>query len=66
MQLTEAQLRSILAGLQKVMEGPGFGTVELVVEKQRIVRIRTTVDEWIDRPGPGGAVRPARDPGKIP
>jgi hypothetical protein len=50
MQLTEAQLRNIIAGLEKVVDGPGFGTLEIVVEKHRVVRIRTTVEQWIDRP----------------
>lgn len=49
MQLTDTQLRTILAGLEKIIAGPGFGTLELVVEKRRLIRIRTTVDEWIDR-----------------
>lgn len=52
MQLTDQQLRSILAGLAKVVDGPGFGILEIVIEKRRVVRIRTTVEEWIDRPQP--------------
>jgi hypothetical protein len=64
MTITEPQLRSILAGLEKVMTGPGFGTVELVIEKGRIVRIRTTVDEWIEnrRVSPVGETQPASPP----
>ncbi len=60
MQLTDTQLRTIEAGLEKIVAGPGFGTLELIVEKRRLIRIRTTVDEWIDRPAPPPAREPVR------
>jgi hypothetical protein len=46
--LTESQLRTLLAEIGRVVDGSGFGSVEVVIEKGRVRRIKTTVETWLE------------------
>lgn len=57
--LTSQMISEIDAAVRRVALSVGFGEVTIVIEKRRPVRLRESIDRWLDREHPPPKDQPA-------